>query len=265
MLGSGHNSASGGWSDTLTAFHEKSAGSSHFIDRASRTYALGQLLRHVKGKSPAVLEVGSSSGYMVRLMREYFPDARIMGSDIVGETLKRLAAAIPGCPLLRFDLVHCPFPDCTFDALILLNVLEHIDDDEASIKQVFRILKPGGVAIIEVPVGPQLYDVYDKMLFHCRRYALSELALLLKKAGFKIVKKSHLGFFLYPGFWAVKNRNRRLLSLDEEAIQQIVERNIRHTGDSRLLDILMEIESFLGRWISYPIGIRGVLTCIKPL
>jgi ubiquinone/menaquinone biosynthesis C-methylase UbiE len=38
--------------------------------------------------------------------------------------------------------------------------LEHIEDDREAIKQVYRILKPGGVAVIEVPAGPQLFDIF---------------------------------------------------------------------------------------------------------
>jgi SAM-dependent methyltransferase len=265
LTGFDYNSTSYGWADELTALHEKSAGSNHFIDRASRTYALRQLLKHVQGKSPVILEVGSSSGYMVRLMREHFPHATIMGSDVAGETLKRLAASMPDSPLLRFDLVHCPFSDRSVDAVVLLNVLEHIDDDETAVKQIYRILKPRGIAVVEVPAGAHLYDVYDEMLLHRRRYNFPELSRLFTNAGFKIQKKSHLGFFLYPGFWAVKRRNKRLFSLGKATIQQIVEQNISDTRDSRLLSNLMWIESLLGRWISYPIGIRSLLICVKPL
>jgi len=260
-----YDSGSDGWTNGLTTFHEESAGSSHFIDRASREYALRQLLKHVREESPVILEVGCSSGFMIRLIRQHLPHAIIMGSDVVSEPLKRLAASMPGIPLVEFDLVRCPLPDGIFDALVLLNVLEHIDDDQAAVEQVHRVLKYGGVALIEVPAGPHLYDVYDKMLLHRRRYRLSELTVLLENAGFKIMRKSHLGFFLYPGFWAVKKRNKRLFSIDKTTIQQVVEQNIRDTGNSRILNILMRIESFLGRWISYPFGIRSLLTCVKPL
>jgi ubiquinone/menaquinone biosynthesis C-methylase UbiE len=265
LPGLDYNSTHYGWSDALTRFHEKSAGSNHFIDRASRKYALRQILKHVQGKSPVILEVGSSSGYMVRLMREHLPHATIMGSDVAGEALRRLAAYMPDSPLLRFDLVHCPFSDCTFDAVVLLNVLEHLDDDKTAVKQLYRILKPRGIAVVEVPAGAHLYDAYDEMLLHRRRYNFPELSRLFTDAGFMIQKKSHLGFFLYPFFCAVKKRNRRLFSLGKATIQQIVEQNIRDTRDSRLLNNLMRIELLLGKLISYPIGIRSLLTCVRPM
>jgi SAM-dependent methyltransferase len=63
--------------------------------------------------------------------------------------------------LLHFDLRHCPLPDGSFDGVILLNVLEHIKEDAAALRQIARILKPGGIAAIEVPAGRGLYDIYD--------------------------------------------------------------------------------------------------------
>ena len=105
------------------------------------------------------------------------------------------------------------------DAVVTLNVLEHIDDDERALRQIHRILKPGGLAVIEVPAGPQLYDVYDKLLMHHRRYTLCGLSRLARTVGFELLTQSHLGVFVYPAFWLVKQRNKRFLS-EAEAIQQ---------------------------------------------
>jgi len=255
--------SSSGWTDDLTRFHEETAGSSHFIDQASRQHALEQLHKHVKGKSPVILEVGCSSGFMLRLVREHLPHMFVMGSDYVRKPLEQLAIKMPDIPLLQFDLIKCPLPDNSIDALVLLNVLEHIQDDAAAMRQVRRILKPGGIVVIEVPAGPSLYDVYDKLLLHCRRYSLTALHGLVKNAGFQIIKRSHLGVFVYPGFWLVKQRNKRFLSREKMLQQQIVEQNIRDTGNSHLLNAMMRIELFLGRWVSYSFGIRCLMTCVK--
>ncbi len=252
-----------GWTDELTTLHEESAGSNHFIDCASRHYVLEQLLKYMKGLSSVVLEVGCSSGFMLRLIREYLPDAVVMGSDVICGALKQLASCMPEVPLFQFDLANCPLPDNCVDVVILLNVLEHIDDDKAAVQQIYRILKPGGIAIIEVPAGPHLYDIYDKMLLHRRRYTLSGLLDLVHKTGFDVLKQSHLGFFVYPGFSMIKRKNKHLSLSDDSAIQEIVEKDIKNTGDSRLLKFLMQIELLLGRWISYPFGIRCLVTCTK--
>ena len=173
-----------GWSDELTTLHEDAAGSSHPIDVASRRDALLQLRRHLRGKSsPAILEIGCSSGFMLKAIVAAFPSAFVMGADVVRAPLLRLAEELPTVPLLRFDLLQCPLPSAIFDAIVILNVLEHIEDDVAAMKQLHRLLKPGGVVIAEVPAGPNLYDAYDEALRHFRRYGMRELIDKFSSAG----------------------------------------------------------------------------------
>lgn len=252
---------SSGWKDELTSFHEETAGEAHFIDHASRNHALRQLKKYVHGISPVILEVGCSSGFLLRLIRQRMPHVFLIGADYVSGPLLHLAQEISDIPLLQFDLTRCPLPDVSVDAVVLLNVLEHIRDDSAAVAQVFRILKPGAVAVIEVPAGPRLYDAYDKILMHERRYSFGPLKKLVLGAGFEILTHSHLGFFLYPGFWWVKRRNRKYFAKEEKVQREIVAKNIGSTKESRLLKTILRMELTLGRWIAYPFGIRCLLTC----
>jgi ubiquinone/menaquinone biosynthesis C-methylase UbiE len=253
-----------GWNDGLTAFHELEAGDNHFIDQASRQQALSQLKRHVKNPHAVILEVGCSSGFMLQSIKNTFKQAFVLGADITKSPLESLGQKLPDLPLLRFDLTKCPLPDESVDAVVLLNVLEHIEADHLAMSQVRRILKPGGVAIIEVPAGPNLFDIYDKMLLHYRRYKLSALKKMMEKQEFLVKKSSHLGCFLYPGFRMVKKRNRRLFahaSLD--TIKQQVSQNIRSTRHHSLMNALLKCEMLLGKWVSWPMGIRCLMTCIR--
>jgi SAM-dependent methyltransferase len=251
-----------GWTDQLTTFHEETAGADHFIDRASREHALAQICRHVNDAAGTILEVGCSSGFMLRLLRERLPHAVIIGSDIIHGPLEQLAASMADVPLLEFDLVKCPLPGNSVDAVVLLNVLEHIQDDVSALHQVYRILKPGGIVVIEVPSGPHLYDIYDKMLLHYRRYSINGLCSIVKKAGFQVIDKSHLACFLYPGFWFIKRRNRKFLPEPESTQKTIISKNIR-ASSSALLHAITRIELKIGRYISYPFGIRCLMTGIK--
>jgi len=252
-----------GWNDDLTSLHEETAGDQHFIDKASRDHAISQIRKHLHTPKPVILEIGCSSGFMLQRLHKTFPNATVMGSDVVSAPLQKLAEILPNTPIFRFDLVHCPLPDNCVDAIVILNVLEHIEKDGEAIANIFRILKPGGIVVIEVPAGPHLYDAYDKVLMHYRRYTLSKLTQLLCDKGFKHLKKSHLGFFLYPGFAFVKMRNKRLLTESAAKQRQEVEKVIKDTGRNKLLHALMQTELFLGNFISYPTGIRCLVTCKK--
>lgn len=258
-----YNGGESGWSDGLTRLHEDAAGSDHPIDRLSRRWAADALRRHIRADSPVVVEVGSSSGFFLEALQAGWPSATIIGSDFLAAPLVRLAGRLPDIPLVQFDLVRCPLPDACADAVVLLNVLEHIEDDRAAVGHVARILKPGGIAVVEVPAGPHLYDVYDEHLQHHRRYTSRALAALLRDAGLTVTRASHLGSSVYPAFAVVKRRNRRRASADADAKRRIVEASIQQTRTSLPLRLLLAAEGTLGRVVSYPFGIRCVAVARK--
>lgn len=253
-----------GWSDALTTIHEQEAGGDHAIDLASRAYALDQLARHLPAGAPVVLEVGCSSGFMLRDIQQAFPQAVLLGGDFVSGPLEALGAVLPTVPLLQFDMRSCPLPDRTVDAVVMLNVLEHIDRDADALREAWRILKPGGIAVIEVPAGPDLFDDYDRQLMHHRRYDMQTLAGRAREAGFEILRRSHLGFLVYPAFWAVKKKNRRFGTRTAEAGQRRVRSQIRYTRKLSLLGVAMQVELVLGKCVRFPAGIRCLVTGRKP-
>jgi ubiquinone/menaquinone biosynthesis C-methylase UbiE len=82
------------------------------------------------------------------------------------------------------------FMGLDIDTIVCLNVLEHILDDIGTLKNFYRVLSPGGRAIILVPAIPKLYGKIDEMLMHKRRYTHKELVEKMKFTGFEI-EESH--------------------------------------------------------------------------
>ena len=244
-----------GWSDELTALHEESIGYSHPIDMASRHDAINQAVIALKGGGKVLMEIGCSSGFLIRELVDFFPDCIIIGADVVREPLYRLAKSMPNVPLIRFDLLQNPLPDTCLDVLVMLNVLEHIDDDCLALKNAYSLLKPGGSLILEVPAGPYLYDSYDAQLHHFRRYSSSGLRQKLEAAGFSVQRMSHLGFLLFPAFAIVKLINK-IGFLPKSTVQS----RAMKTSNSKLLSIIMKIESRISKFLSYPYGIRVLVT-----
>jgi SAM-dependent methyltransferase len=242
-----------GWSDDLTALHEEAAGDAHPIDLASRHDALVQVGNSVSSAHPVIMEVGCSSGFLLRDLVRQFPEAVVIGADVVKEPLYRLSKALPGVPLIRFDLLRCSLPEQSVDVLVMLNVLEHIEDDVAALRNAFTLLKPGGTLVIEVPAGPYLYDSYDAELCHFRRYTATELQGKLQSVGFNVCRKSHLGFVLFPAFAAVKLLNKWTAGRRNRAV---VREQATSTSGSGLVRLAMELESrYLSR-LQLPLGIR---------
>jgi SAM-dependent methyltransferase len=197
------------------------------------------------------------------LIREALPGSLVIGSDSFGESLHHLAEARPDFPLLQFDLASCPLPSESLDAVVLLNVLEHIEDDRRALSEVHRILRPGGIAVVEVPAGSRLYDIYDELLKHFRRYDLGALKAEAADCGFKVLHASHLGFLLYPAFAFVKRRNQRKLPAAAAEKESQVARQIEEGQSNRLMESIMQLELALGRVLSFPIGIRCLLVLQK--
>lgn len=253
-----YSSDMSGWDDALTAVHEDATGSDHPMDIASRNTALRSLKRYLRDARGTILEIGCSSGYLLPLIRNNFPRAAVMGADVVKSPLLKLAEKIPDLPLLRFDLTRCPLPDQCVDAVVMLNVLEHIDKENVALNQVHRILKPGGILVAEVPAGPSLYDYYDQYLRHYRRYDRATLVAAGKKADLEVAEVSHLGFWLYPAFWMVKKMNRRTRPQNRAEIERQVKRQISKSGASGVLGLTMGFESLCAQrfGVRYPFGIR---------
>ena len=258
-----YETGSSGWTDELTTFHEETSAGTHFIDVASREHALRTAARWMPSPHAVMMDIGCSSGYMIRDLKRRFPQALVMGADYVRGPLEKLSAAMTDVPLLQFNLVECPLPDRSIDVAVLINVLEHIEEDRAAAGQVHRILRPGGIAIVEVPAGPDLFDIYDRQLLHFRRYDARGIEKILRAAGLEIVERSHLGFFLYPFFRATKRRNQRYMNAPPEEQRRMVARAIVNSGVSVVPRTVMRVEAWLRPWISYPCGIRCLVTARK--
>jgi len=249
--------AASGWTEALTELHEAAAGRDHFIDVASRAHALAQVKGAVRASSPVVLEVGCSSGYFLEQLRAGMPQARIVGADYTLATLQRLGRRLPDIPLLHFDLTQCPLPDQCVDVVVLLNVLEHIEDDAAAIAQVYRILRQGGSAIIEVPAGSHLYDSYDRGLLHFRRYDMVDLEAKLRAAGLTPTERSHLGFTLFPAFWLTKKLSRLRAANAAAPPEGGVVNSINLSKRAGVLGhALMRLEAALRARLYLPVGVR---------
>lgn len=86
-----------------------------------------------------------------------------------------------------------------FDLLTLLDVLEHLPDDRQALRGLTSLLKPGGLLLVTVPAYRFLWSGEDVVSHHLRRYRGRELALVIRQAGFEIIKQRYFNFFLFPG------------------------------------------------------------------
>jgi SAM-dependent methyltransferase len=249
-----------GWSDDLTQLHEEAAGEHHPIDVASRARAIKEIQKHGREGHKVIMDIGCSSGFLLKDISKTFPDDAIIGADVVKAPLIKLSKELQNIPLIRFDLLQCPLPPQSVDVIVMLNVFEHIGADVSAMERAYELLKPGGLLVVEVPAGPSLFGPYDEELHHFRRYTSSELNRKLRSVGFRIADKSHLGFLLFPIFALVKLKDKYLR---KQSNNDVVKRQAASTRNNTLMDILMKIEVRYLSGISLPFGIRVTMTAVK--
>lgn len=85
-----------------------------------------------------------------------------------------------------------------YDVIYSLNVMEHIEDDQAAVDQLATLLRPGGRVVIYVPAFQLLFSAMDVKVAHHRRYRLAQVEALLRHAGLRVTRSTYcdpLGFF----------------------------------------------------------------------
>ncbi|MCK6579100.1 MAG: class I SAM-dependent methyltransferase [Anaerolineae bacterium] len=101
-----------------------------------------------------ILDMPCGRGFYLNMYRYVCDGVRMVGGDLDWEVMQkadRNIGHLPNLPLVNCNIYALPFPDNTFDAVLLSEVLEHVDDDVGAMREALRVLKPGGVAAITVP------------------------------------------------------------------------------------------------------------------
>jgi SAM-dependent methyltransferase len=152
-----------------------------------------------------VLEVGSGIGNMTRLL--YGRDL-IVATDMEKAYLDILRNRFLRNPTIEVD--RCDLESDadaerlqkhSFDSVVCLNVLEHIEDDRGALQRIKRMLTPGGHVLLFVPADQKLFGTMDTQVGHYRRYSRETLEAVMREAGFEIVKMTYQNVFGRFGWW----------------------------------------------------------------
>jgi len=252
-----------GWTDEMGEFLGEVSGE-HFLDVYNRRLAVAGIRDKLRDAGGHYIDVGCSSGYLLEEVARLFPHADIYGADYFSGELVKCHQHLPQVPLFQVDLVNCSFENDLFDAITCLNVLEHIKDDVAALRHLCRILKPGGVLFISVPAAPHLYDIYDEIHCHVRRYGLRELKQKTEDAGLKVLRMNYFASFIYPAFYVAKKINKyRYSKLALADKKRMVYQQAAATQRSGIMEKVCAAEQYIGKYATFPFGIRAYVVATK--
>lgn len=141
-----------------------------------------------------LLDLGCGTG---GVLREVAPDRPCMGVDGSMDGLRV-------CRRKGFERLVCarldrmPFAPGDFDAVLALDVIEHLDDDVGFLREAKRLCAPGAAFVVAVPAFQQLWSQHDETFQHRRRYSASQLRETLRAAGLEVERVTYTNSFLFP-------------------------------------------------------------------
>ncbi len=170
----------------------------------------------LKGRTPGrALDIGAAGGGNTRVLRdmgwkasplEYGPE----GAEVCHER---------GLPVMRADATMLPLADASLDIVTAFDVLEHLEDDDACVREVRRVLKPGGAFLVAVPCDPKLWSAHDDAVDHVRRYTRQTLTEVLERDGMQLVSMTSWNVLLRP---VVKMRRKKSSGSDLDDMHPVV-------------------------------------------
>jgi SAM-dependent methyltransferase len=164
---------------------------------ASRAQVLSTFIRSAYPalESMCVADIGAGTGKILS-------DVRRDGSAIAVERSLELASFGRG----RYELPYVvadfdrgiPLAPASVDLALLLDVLEHVDDEGLLLGEIARTLRPGGALIISVPAFQHLWSRHDELHHHRRRYSRRALMRVLQANRFRCVRMTYYNTWLFP-------------------------------------------------------------------
>jgi len=168
---------------------------SHWWFRGRRRVLLNLLRRATAGSARSrILDFGSGTGGNTDA---YARVGRVVGVEPNAGAID-LAKARGTALYCRASGTELPFAASSFDVVMASDVLEHIGDDVGAVREIGRVLKPGGALVFSVPAHPWLFTAHDKALWHHRRYTRPTLRQLLTEGGLDDAWVSYWNTMLFP-------------------------------------------------------------------
>jgi len=150
-----------------------------------------------------------------------------------------------------------------YELIVALDVLEHIDDDVASLARLKTLLSPGGRMLVTVPAFPWLWSSHDEAHHHKRRYTRLDLQQKIELAGLRSSYISYFNSLLFPAAALVRSLQRRLNGREDKSVSK-VEVSVPGRWQNRVLYSLFVLEKYVIGKLTLPFGLSLVAVIELP-
>ncbi len=199
-----------------------------------------------------ILDVGCGTGANIEMLSAYGEAEGVDVSDDALEFCRR-----KGLKVQKGLAEALPYADETFDLTTALDVVEHLDDDIAGLKEMYRVTKGGGYSLIFVPAFMWLWGVQDDISNHRIRYTKSQIVDRLKTAGYEIERATYANWT----FFAPILGGRTIMKIT--GIKPESENNITVSTLNGVFGKLFGAERFWLRNFNFPFGVSIVVVAKK--
>ena len=205
-----------------------------------------------------VIDLGGGCGgwleYLTQRSPVEFSELALGDSSFKALTLAKSVVG-PGVSRFQVDLLDLGWED-RWDVVFLLDVLEHLQDDKIVLREIRKVLRPGGLLFVTVPALKFFWSYNDEIALHQRRYSRKDLQGLAESSGLRLVLGRYFMFFLSPLILVRKLRRLDQEAMSRDSIARLLDETHRvpATPMNVLLRGVLSAETPLGVWFPFPWG-----------
>jgi ubiquinone/menaquinone biosynthesis C-methylase UbiE len=230
----------------------------HFWFRGFRRFVEPLVARAAAGRRPKILDCGCGTGHNLAMLRRH---GSAYGIDLTWAGLQ-YARKNGEKSIAHATVAHLPFGDAQFGLVTSFDVLYALPDEveRDAIAEMYRVLAPGGTAIVNVAALEALKGNHSVLSAELRRYSKADLARRLEAAGFRVTRATYTNFSILPLVAAVRLR-QRAGGAHFETEEEIT---IPPAPVNAALSALLALEGAALRLVDMPIGSSLLAVATKP-
>ena len=206
-----------------------------------------------RGGSLRILDVGCGTGANLEMLSQFGSAEGVDVSDDALEFCRR-----KGLTVQKGLAETLPYEDETFEISTALDVIEHLDDDIAGLREMYRVTKTGGYSLVFVPAFMWLWGVQDDISNHRIRYTKKQIVERIEKAGFKVKRSTYANFT----FFAPILGGRAMMKVT--GIKPESENNINVSALNGVFGRIFSAERVWLKNLNFPFGVSIVVVARRP-